>query len=101
MKLDRATLKSKKLVRFLRTGDASRVHPAHLARLVDVLYELRKAESVRDMLTDLKLHPLEWSKGRRLIGRSGSPPSGALSFASRKETRSRISITCSTTDWQP
>ena len=66
MKLDSTTIKSKKLARVVRSGDASGINPAHIARLIDVLYELRAAQSVRDIPSDLKLHQLEFSKGRRM-----------------------------------
>lgn len=66
MKLDSTTIKSKKLARVVRSGDASGINPAHIARLVDVLFVLRTAKSLRDIPSDMKLHPLEFSKGRRM-----------------------------------
>ena len=66
MKVDSTTIKAKKLARVVRSGDASGINPAHLSRLVDVLFELRAARSVRDIPAELKLHQLEFSKGRRM-----------------------------------
>lgn len=59
-------LKSKKLQRIRKQADVSGISSAHLPRLSEALYALRTAQSIKDLPMEWKLHPLEFSKGKRL-----------------------------------
>lgn len=59
-------LKSKKLQRIRKQADVSGISSAHLPRLSEALYALRTAQSIKDLPVEWKLHPLEFSKGKRI-----------------------------------
>ena len=59
-------LKSKKLQRIRKQADVSGISSAHLPRLSEALYALRTAQSIKDLPMEWKLHPLEFSKGKRI-----------------------------------
>ena len=59
-------LKSKKLQCIRKQADVSGISSAHLPRLSEALYTLRTAKSIKDLPTEWKLHPLEFSKGKRI-----------------------------------
>lgn len=58
--------KGKSLKKLIQQGKVEGVTPTHVARLADVLYELRKAVTLKDLPSWLDLHAYNNYKSRRL-----------------------------------
>ena len=61
-----SNVRSKKLARLSQTGDVCGITPTHVPRMLDVIVELRKAKSLKDIPSELNLHAFNQYKRRRL-----------------------------------